>query len=100
MIFNGIATSLCVISCVSPLHKRNPESCVDDEIYRALMDINVSFFSTSMLGFECIWTGVFTTLQMGMYHDCPVRSFRAVADVVGIHSGEYLCHLERASRGL
>ena len=33
------------------------------------MDIDISFFSTSMMGFECIWTGVFTTLHMGMYYD-------------------------------
>jgi len=100
MNFNGIATSLCIISCVSPLHKRNPATCVDDEHYRALMDIDISFFSTSMIGFECIWTGVFTTLQMGMFYDYLFAPFRVVSDVVGIDSGEYLCHLERTSRVL
>ena len=33
------------------------------------MDIDILFFSTSMMGFKCVWTGVFTTLQMGMYYD-------------------------------
>ena len=77
IIFNGIATSLCIVSCVSPLHKRNLATFVDDKNYRALMDINISFLSTSMIGFECIWTGVFTTLQMGTYyyHDCLFAPF-------------------------
>ncbi|KAI0006072.1 hypothetical protein BJV74DRAFT_802004 [Russula compacta] len=44
IIFNGITSFLCVTS--------------------ALMDMRISFFSTSMMGFECIWTGIFTTLQI------------------------------------
>jgi len=41
------------------------------------MDIDISFLSTSMIGFECIWTGVFTTLQMGTYcyYDCLFAVF-------------------------
>lgn len=41
------------------------------------MEIDISFFSTSMIGFECIWTGVFTTLQMGTYcyYDCLFAVF-------------------------
>ncbi|KAI9510878.1 hypothetical protein F5148DRAFT_489919 [Russula earlei] len=44
VIFNSIATSLCISS--------------------ALMDVKISSFSTSMVGFEGIWTGVFTMLQI------------------------------------
>ena len=83
IIFNGIATSLCITSCVSPPRKRNLATLVDDRNYRALMDINISFLSTSMVGFECIWTGVFTTLQIGNVFRLPVRTFRVVVDFVG-----------------
>ncbi|KAH9981256.1 hypothetical protein BGW80DRAFT_321286 [Lactifluus volemus] len=45
LIFNGIAISLCITS--------------------ALMDIKTSSsFSTSTMGFECAWTGIFTCLQI------------------------------------
>lgn len=39
------------------------------------MDIDISFLSTSMIGFECIWTGVFTTLQIGTHYDCLFTAF-------------------------
>ena len=75
IIFNGIATSLCITSCVFPLHKRSLATPVDDRNYRALMDIDILFLSTSMIGFECIWTGVFTTLQIGTPYDCLFTPF-------------------------
>ncbi|KAH9979857.1 hypothetical protein BGW80DRAFT_1270840 [Lactifluus volemus] len=30
----------------------------------ALADAKIAFFSTSMVGFECVWTGIFTVLQI------------------------------------
>ncbi|SRR6266403_4129904 len=36
-----------------------------DRNYRALMDMKISFMSTSMIGFECIWISTFMTLQLG-----------------------------------
>ncbi|KAH9966711.1 hypothetical protein BC827DRAFT_691080 [Russula dissimulans] len=44
IIFNSIATCLCIFS--------------------ALMDMEISFFSTSMIGFEGMWIGIFTILQI------------------------------------
>jgi hypothetical protein len=45
------------------------------------MDMEISFFSTSMIGFEGMWIGIFTILQIG----APGISstFWRVADVVG-----------------
>lgn len=44
IIFNGITTTLCIAS--------------------ALMDMKISFISTSMIGFECMWTSIFMALQI------------------------------------
>ena len=30
------------------------------------MDMKISFISTSMIGFECMWTTIFMTLQIGI----------------------------------
>ena len=30
------------------------------------MDVKISFISTSMIGFECMWAGIFMTLQIGI----------------------------------
>jgi predicted secreted protein len=48
------------------------------------MDMRISFISTSMIGFECIWTSIFMALQIGMR--TYLGSFSGVTDV-GVNSG-------------
>jgi hypothetical protein len=61
------------------------------------MDMRISFISTSMIGFECIWTSIIMTLQIGTL--IYLGSFSSVVDV-GVDSGQHLCHIERTSRVL
>jgi len=60
------------------------------------MDVEFSFFSTSMIGVEGTWIGIFTILQIGG-HSVSSTTFWRAADVCW-NSGQYLCHLERTSR--
>ena len=48
------------------------------------MDLRISFISTSMIGFECIWTSIIMTLQIGTL--IYLGSFSGVIDV-GVNSG-------------
>jgi hypothetical protein len=43
------------------------------------MDMRFSFISTSMIGFECVWTSIFMTLQLGTL--IYLGSFAGVTDV-------------------
>ncbi|KAI0247469.1 hypothetical protein BJV78DRAFT_915369 [Lactifluus subvellereus] len=63
VIFTGSATPLCIAVCVS---RRTTGSLVADRLFlhRALADAKIVSFSTSMVGFECAWTGIFTVLQI------------------------------------
>jgi hypothetical protein len=50
------------------------------------MNMKFSFISTSMIGFECMWTSVFMTLQIGIALSTLPLFFFDVADV-GVNSG-------------
>jgi hypothetical protein len=64
LIFNGIAVPLFVA-----MYASRPIQLIIFSLkrffHRALANIKILSFSTSQVAFECVWTGIFTVLQIG-----------------------------------
>ncbi len=71
---------------------------------RALAGIKISSFSTSQVAFECVWTGIFTLLQIGK--EQPLAHFLRCAvswllkQFLRDNSSKHSCHAKRPSHVL